>query len=100
MAEQLRRYAEGTEVDVTTTQADIKRLLSRHGASQFMIAEGHTDAGELIGFIQFRIHSRMVKYTREYPGPDDYLYDGRNIRRRPWRRSGTGRGAVAGEHCS
>jgi hypothetical protein len=65
---QLRRYAEGTSVDVETSQLEIKRLVTRHGAQGFMVAEGPRESdGRTVGFVQFQLHGRMVRYEREYP---------------------------------
>lgn len=65
-----RRFAEGTTVDVSSSQEQIKRLLTQHGANQFVLAEGD-DNGTLRGVVQFRIKGRMLKYECVYPSVEE-----------------------------
>lgn len=69
-----RRYAEGTKVPVETSQGQIKRLVTSHGASGFLIAEAFDDEKEqLVGILQFAINHRMVRFERKYPDSDSEL---------------------------
>jgi hypothetical protein len=73
MAE-LRRYAEGTTVDVEKSQLEIKRLLTRHGAKAFLFAEAERD-GLVVGIVQFQLEGRMVRYERVYPSVKECALD-------------------------
>ena len=75
-----RRFAEGTTVDVSRSQEQIKKLLGEHGCKQFMLAEGQTPDGRTIGIIQCFIYERMIKYQVEYPSAKPFVRDGRGHR--------------------
>lgn len=62
-----RRYAEGTDVDVSKTKADIERLLSKHGATGFAHA---WEGGRSV--LMFRLRGRMLRYEIECPNPERY----------------------------
>jgi hypothetical protein len=62
-----RRFAEGTSVEVSSSQEQIKRLVTQHGATGFLLAEAHR-GDEFVGVVQFQIFGRMLRYERVYPG--------------------------------
>jgi|SRR6185436_9945837 len=53
-----RRFAEGTEVPVSKTRAELDALLARHGASQRAIFDDD-EAGRAV--VQFRMAERMAR---------------------------------------
>lgn len=65
----VRRYAEGTKVDIATSKADIERLVTKHGASGFMTAWEDNDKGIGHSLVMFRLRGRMLKYVVEKPDP-------------------------------
>lgn len=60
-------YAEGTEVPVERSRAEIERLVSRYGADQFMSAY---DASRSI--VGFRASGRMVRFLLPLPKREDF----------------------------
>lgn len=82
MAQKPRPYAEGTSVDVTQSQAEIKKLVTRHGATGFLIAEAE-HKGTLVGIVQFMLHGRMVRYERRYPSAKEFALDANDRPRKP-----------------
>ena len=73
-------YAEGTEVPVERSRAEIERLLTRYGATEFM--SGWNDARSVI---QFKAKDRYVRFELPMPAKDDkrFLRDGRGAVRGP-----------------
>jgi hypothetical protein len=55
-------YAQGTDVPVDRSRAEIERTLARYGADQFMY--GWKEGGAVIGF---RAHSRLIRFTLPLP---------------------------------
>lgn len=53
-----RRYALGTDVDVSKTRGEIEALLNRHGASQTM---GGRDGKTRTGFVGFTMGGRQYR---------------------------------------
>lgn len=56
----MTRFAEGTRVEVASSRAEIEKLVTRFGATRFMIATdsvGHTAA------VQFFAKERMIRLT-------------------------------------
>ena len=71
-----RRYAEGTEVLVSKTRAELEKLLEQHGASQIQISR---DSLTKQAVIIFRISERYVRLEinvdrRDMPLPTDEHY--------------------------
>ena len=66
----MSRYANKTEVSVEKSQAELKKILIRYGATAFMLGESGDRA-----MIQFSISGRIVKFTLEMPdrSSDDFL---------------------------
>ena len=64
-----RRYAEGTNVPVEKTKAEIETLLRRHGASAFAQA---WDEEHGMAIFQCRIKGRMIKFEVKDPDPANY----------------------------
>lgn len=74
----VRRYAEGTDVDVSKTKADIERLLSKHGATGFAHAweGGEGDRGGR-SILMFRLRGRMLRYEIERANAENYAVTGK-----------------------
>lgn len=73
------RYAEGTEVPVERSKAQIQAMLRQRGASQYV--EGW-DA--LTGDrIQFRLQEVTIRFTLPHPEREAFLHDGNGRERRP-----------------
>lgn len=67
----VRRYAEGTTVEVTKSKSDVERLVTAHGATGFMSGydyESDTPRSMLI----FRLRNRTLKYMVDKPAPDKF----------------------------
>lgn len=61
-----RRFAEGTEVQPETSQAEIQRLVRRYDADGFgLMWEGDVAA------VAFRAHGRRVQFTLTFPSASD-----------------------------
>ena len=58
----MSRYAEKTDVAVTTSRAEIERIISRYGADEFVSG---WKAGRAV--IQFRIRERVVRFVLPLP---------------------------------
>jgi hypothetical protein len=73
-------YAEGTEVPIERSRAEIERLLTRYGADQFY--SGWESTRALIGF---RAKGRMIRFVLVIPAKDDRRFqrDGRGAVRSP-----------------
>jgi hypothetical protein len=61
-----RRYAEGTEVSVEKSQAEIRSLITRYGASGFGFLESG-DAAQIV----FQVRDRRVIFRLPLPSRDD-----------------------------
>ena len=61
-----RRYAEGTQVDETRSEAEIKSTLRRFGADSVMTGYDGNRA-----FVLFRSHDRFVRFVLELPAEND-----------------------------
>jgi hypothetical protein len=57
-----RRYAEGTTVAVETTQAEMRSLLKKHGASEFGLYEGPARQA-----VQFTLSGHPYRFDVEMP---------------------------------
>ena len=60
----VRRYAEDTSVSTDKSIAEIRNTVRRYGASEFMHAEGDTQA-----VIMFSMHDRRVMFRVNMPDP-------------------------------
>ncbi len=60
----MRRYAEDTSVSTDKSIAEIRNTVRRYGASEFMHAEGETQA-----VIMFSMHDRRVMFRVNMPDP-------------------------------
>lgn len=60
-------YASTTTVPVEKTKADIERLLTKHGANQFM---SYSDPERAM--IQFGMCNRMIRFGIDIPPNDEY----------------------------
>lgn len=60
----MRRYAEDTSVSTDKSIAEIRNTVRRYGASEFMHAEGDTQA-----VIMFSMHDRRVMFRVNMPDP-------------------------------
>lgn len=58
----MRRYAEGTSVPAERSEAEIRKLLERYGASDFALRIGEKDAA-----VAFRAKGRNVLFTLPMP---------------------------------
>lgn len=61
------RYAADTSVSAEASKAEIERTLMRYGADEFMY--GTTVAKGAV--VQFRAHSRYVRFVLDLPDPTD-----------------------------
>ena len=61
-------YAEGTNVPVERSRAEIERLLNKHKCSKFMAGVDH-DAHRAT--VQFQSHGRIIKFEITLPDPAD-----------------------------
>ena len=67
MAEKVRRYAEGTEVTVDKSRAELEALLRKHGASEIGI-----HMSEAAWTVMYRMHARMLRQAVQYPDKETY----------------------------
>lgn len=78
----VRRYAEGTNVEVSKTKSDIERLLTKHGATGFASAwEGGDNEKGGRSVLMFRLRNRMLRYVIECPAPSNYKTTDKGRRR-------------------
>jgi hypothetical protein len=61
----VRRYAEGTTVSVEKSQAEMRALLRKHGASEFGLYEGPSRQA-----VQFTLYDRQYRFDVDYPDDD------------------------------
>ena len=77
----MRRFAEGTSVEVVKSKADIERLVTQHGATGFMT--GYEEDGQIVrSMVMFRLRNRMLKYKVERPHPERFKLTKKRIRRK------------------
>jgi hypothetical protein len=62
-----RRYAQGTEKDVSYSEGELKRLLRDYGATR--IASLTEDGGQTI--VQVEMRNRWLRFSVKYPAPTD-----------------------------
>lgn len=65
----MSRYAENTQVATDRSRGEIERILARYGADGFMYGWQGEDA-----VLGFRAHGRMVRFTLEMPGLEEFAY--------------------------
>jgi hypothetical protein len=67
MATRSPKYAEGTEVPIDRSKAEIERVLAKYGASEFLygVRAGHA----LVAFVA---HGKQVRFILPMPNPDDF----------------------------
>lgn len=63
------KYASKTEVSGENSQLEIKRILTRYGASKFLFYEEETSA-----VVMFEMHDRRVKFSLPFPKMDDFKF--------------------------
>ena len=80
----VRRYAEGTTVDVAKSKSDIERLVTLHGANGFVSGYDY-DSAIPRSILIFRLRNRTLKYTVDKPAPEKFKSYKRN--RKPERLS-------------
>lgn len=64
-------YAEGTEVSVERTKAEIEKVLTKYGADQYLSG---WDTGDSAAFVAFRAHGKHIKFRLELPHKDDKAF--------------------------
>ena len=64
-------YAKGTSVSVERSEAELRSLLSKHGADALMV--GH-DASEGRAFVAFRIRGQAVRLDVPLPKLEDFRH--------------------------
>jgi hypothetical protein len=62
-----RGYAEGTEVSVEKSQAEIRSLITRYGATRF----GYLEANNNMAQIVFQVRDRRVIFRLPFPDRND-----------------------------
>lgn len=74
----MSRFAEGTEVSVEKSRAEIEKLITKYGATStaFMSAPNRA-------MIMFEAQSRRVVFELPLPNQDDFKRDGRKALRSP-----------------
>jgi hypothetical protein len=65
----MRRYAEGTQVSVEKSKADLEKLVRKHGAVNFLTA---WDDDRGMGVVQFRIGEPMIRMLIRSPDKKEY----------------------------
>jgi hypothetical protein len=58
MVEKRRRFAEGTEVEVSKSKLELERLLAKHGAAQLAVFEDYEEGRSVV---QFRMSERLIR---------------------------------------
>ncbi len=67
----MTKYAAGTNVPVDRSQAEIRKILLRYGADQFVSGE---DIESGSAMIMFRMENRHIRFLLPLPNRDDYRY--------------------------
>jgi hypothetical protein len=69
----MKRYAETTQVSTDRSIMEIKRILTRYGATNFTYGEDEAGSRAALGFIA---HGRRIKYVIQLPDRNDeqFLY--------------------------
>lgn len=62
------RYAEGTQVEVPKTRAELEALLVKHGSTQSLTGSDHTNRS---GFVAFVMHGRHYRLNVPPPPPPE-----------------------------
>jgi hypothetical protein len=64
----MARYAEGTDVSISRSVAELEKLVTKYGASGFSYGRDDTE-----GFAQvvFRIQDRIIRFRIQRPNPND-----------------------------
>lgn len=62
-------YAQGTTVRIDASKAEIERLVTRYGASQFNTG---WDSGRRKVAVQFDMNSRRIRFILDMPAPEEY----------------------------
>jgi len=70
----MARYAEGTEVAVEKSQAELKRLIERYGARKVLTFD---DQDEGVSALQFQIRDRQVLLRLRFPAESEFRLDAR-----------------------
>ncbi len=75
----MARYAEGTEVPIERSKAEIEKLITRYGGD--LISYGWRD--EQTAVLGFRWRERLIKFEVRKPDPSEFEWTQRNIHRTP-----------------
>lgn len=67
----MAKYAEGTDVSISRSVAELEKLVTKYGASGFSYGRDDVD-----GFAQvvFRIQDRIIRFRIERPNPKDAAF--------------------------
>lgn len=76
----MARFAEGTEVSVEKSRAEIEKLLAKYGAKAFGYMATDTQAT-----LAFQASERNIRFSLRLPPISDFTHDGRRMRRTPER---------------
>lgn len=66
----VRRYAEGTTVEVSTSKAELEELLRKHGATGFYSSWDDETKRSVVGF---RLRERYLRFDVSYPTRADVV---------------------------
>lgn len=78
-------FAKHTSVDVYRTKAEIEKVITRYGATQF-IQGWEDETGILKAVVQFKMNDRYIKFVIDMPSKNDsrfHLTPGRKTKRSP-----------------
>jgi hypothetical protein len=64
------KYAKGTHVPVTKTEAEIKKRITDRGASSVAMATKRLDDGQMFALVIFEIEGKQVRIDMKLPHPD------------------------------
>lgn len=73
---------ENTQVSVEKSQGDIRKLLSKHGATQFRMSEGQGPGEEWWVGVEFVHNDHLVRMAAPLKKPDEKWLDGKVKRAR------------------
>lgn len=62
-------YAQGTSVRIETSKAEIERLVTKYGASQFTTG---WDQGRRKAAVQFDMKNRRIRFIIDMPAPEQF----------------------------